>query len=485
MTLIHVDVAELRQKADQLSAAADRLRQLAGQANASGHAAPGYDGQFGPKARAMGDEARSVLTNRADRAEALSADLRARADAFEQADQQFQSALVGMQHRGSYPLTQVSLGESDDDPPWWLIELIIGLFPFGDSIDIIKQIIAWITGGETDELVLLLAIIGLALDLGHLDGPVPDPVDAANAGAALLKGLVKQLPSGPAREAIQATLVRLLKNLDEAPEFLAAIHQVIKRDEVLDLLTENPRALAALLEAGPETIELLAKNEDVALALFRHGDEALPFLKNADALEVMGRYGPEAAQKLIEYGDEGLELIADHGKPMLDFLARTPDELGDLATRTAEALDAAEELADVGLHAPNSSELIETITRNSTQGAGDRVVLGRWVNPENWADEGGGYIGEALENGGIYYNTPPGTYDLLKDTGDVMWQTNEQFLIDQLEAGVARIDFAGDIEHTLRTARGTARWDEINFLLDNAADYGYELVGNSWIRVSP
>jgi hypothetical protein len=66
---------------------------------------------------------------------------------------------------------------------------------------------------------------------------------------------------------------------------------------------------------------------------------------------------------------------------------------------------------------------------------------------------------------------------------ELAWETNERFLRNQLEEGLPRIDLVGEsIEHIERHAVGTARWKEIQFLKETAQEYGYELVGNSWVK---
>ena len=72
MTRIRVDPANLRQAAQQLSGIADRLRALGSEAYQITLDAPSYEGQFGPKARAMGMEAEARLRAQADRFTALS-----------------------------------------------------------------------------------------------------------------------------------------------------------------------------------------------------------------------------------------------------------------------------------------------------------------------------------------------------------------------------------------------------------------------------
>lgn len=476
MTQIRVDAEKLRQKADELSAAAEHLNSLAEQVYGAAEGAPSYDGQFGPGVQAMGEEARALLASKADRLAVLSADLRARGEAFEAADREWQAAMARIYTQTWPSLNQVQWGTPGKEPPWWLVELIIGMFPFGDAYDIIKELFRLITQGETDELILILALVGLAADIGWADLLAPDPADAANAGLALLKGLVRQIPAGPARDALRESFLRVLRNADEAPEFFGAMHQLFKHEEILTVLRENPRALAAVLDAGPEAMELLAKNDKFALELLKHGDDAAPFLKNAEALELLVDQGPEALEKLVQYGDEGADLIARYKDDMVEFLARTPDEAGDLALRTTEAIGAAERLAEVGMGSDEASELVTRIATNMTHGSGERVVLGEW------AKGSAGYVGDAVAKGGIYFETPEALYEALGRNRGLAWLANEQFLRNQLEAGVRRLDFVGDVQETYRTARGRARWDEIQFLFDHAAEYGYELVDNSWIK---
>ena len=450
MTQIRVDAEKLRQKADELSAAAEHLTSLAEQVYGAAEGAPSYDGQFGPGVQAMGDEARVLLASKADRLATLSAELLTRAEAFEAADREWQAAMARIYTQTWPSLNQVQWGTPGKEPPWWLVELIIGMFPFGDAYDILKELFRLITQGETDELILILAVVGLAADIGWADLLAPDPADAANAGLALLKGLVRQIPAGPARDALKESFLRVLRNADEAPAFFGAMHQLFKHEEILTALKANPRALAAVLDAGPEAMELLAKNEDVALEILKHGDDAVAVLKNADALDVAIRHGPEAVEAVAKAAGAGEAAI--------------------------EATDAALQLRKIGPGATEANLLIQRITDLSVHGTGDRVVLGKWI-------DGGGYVREGVDSGAIYFQTLPGVWDGLGKNADLAWLANERFLIEQLEAGVPRIDFVGESIEEARRAFRTTRWREIRFLDEQATAYGYELIGNSWIKV--
>jgi hypothetical protein len=113
------------------------------------------------------------------------------------------------------------------------------------------------------------------------------------------------------------------------------------------------------------------------------------------------------------------------------------------------------------------------------------VVLGRWNGQD------GGYIGEAKNNGGIYFDTGDPTWDALtngldKDDAQALaWQVNETFLRTHLESG-ARIDYqvpAGftGVDEVAETFEKSFSAREIRFLNENATRYGYQRVGNSWV----
>jgi len=119
----------------------------------------------------------------------------------------------------------------------------------------------------------------------------------------------------------------------------------------------------------------------------------------------------------------------------------------------------------------------------------DRVVLGRWDGQE------GGYIGEAREHGGIFFDTGTPTWKAMADGLEepaehaVAWPVNEQFLRTQMENQVGRIDYLLDhskyesLEDMAEDRLGTYSSFEVNYLNDVAGAYGYERVGDSWIYV--
>jgi len=151
-------------------------------------------------------------------------------------------------------------------------------------------------------------------------------------------------------------------------------------------------------------------------------------------------------------------------------------------------LDAARDLNDAFVKGSATDDLAHEVAEGSTHriGDADRVVLGKWDGQD------GGYIGEARHHGGIYFDTGPEVWDAvgrglseaqIKDLG---WQVNEQFLQTQLERGVSRIEYIlpdgfDSVDQVARVRRESFSALEINFLNENAAKFGYERDGNSWV----
>jgi uncharacterized protein YukE len=449
MAKIRVSPSLLRESAKELEQTSAAIADALSHVQQAVNRAPSYNGQFAHQLNTFGTEATSRAHKHTGALSDLSDGLRVKADAFENADRVGADGISGI---GQHHFT-IKRGGPWFEIPDWIKEFIIGFLPLGDLLDIFKELKRLILEGETDDLVLALAVLGLIADLGWLDGFIPDGLDAANAALSALKTLVKGVPPGPAREAIRVVVQRLMRNTDEVPLFFGSLFEVLKHEEILIALGDNHKALAAVLDAGPEVMEHLGKNKEITLELLSYGDDALVILKNTEALDVLSRHGPEA----------------------IDAIRKAASS--DLPEQALEAVEAALDLHRFGSEADEAASLIEKIATFSSHGSGDRVVIGKWV-------EGGGYVQEAVENGGVYYMTMDGVYDALGRSNDLAWLTNERFLKDQLERGINRIDIFGEtIEHIERHAIGTTRWKEINFLKKHAAEYGYELVGNSWIKL--
>ncbi|HKP39623.1 hypothetical protein [Mycobacterium sp.] len=225
-------------------------------------------------------------------------------------------------------------------------------------------------------------------------------------------------------------------------------------------------------------------------------------------------FGPEAAfgraaalDDLASVGAVPHELIEhptptgafEHHTPAIPFTGdHTPPPVWDYSDGYAEHAPAvASNLNDAFVNGQPTVDLARQVADLSTHhmpgppdtGIADRVVLGKWAGMDD------GYIGEARANGGIYFDTGSDTWDAIghglsrPDTDALGWQVNEQFLRTQMESQVGRIDYILDhekyasLEDMAIDRAGSFSAMEVAFLSENAASYGYQRVGESWVYV--
>ncbi len=157
-----------------------------------------------------------------------------------------------------------------------------------------------------------------------------------------------------------------------------------------------------------------------------------------------------------------------------------PDKSAQRTQLSNAILDLREAFAS-GKDMASTAKAIADLSTHA-EGTNNRVVLGKWD------ENGGGYVGEAKKNGGIWYETSKGVFEKLaeglsrEEANTVAWSINERFLIEQMKRAVMRIDLVGetiDMVKDLRRESFTAM--EINFL--EKENSSYRLSGNSWVKV--
>jgi hypothetical protein len=222
------------------------------------------------------------------------------------------------------------------------------------------------------------------------------------------------------------------------------------------------------------------------------------FLDSPSAAYYAGQKGADGAITLpgLLFGGEGTAVEAGLGEVDaaaayngLKPLPHSPIGLDGPIYHHPWDPSAGQDLFSAFAHGEPTAGVSQQIADISTHYIGDnpdRVVLGKWQGNE------AGYIGEAREHGGIYYDTGNPTWDAMtyglsaSDATAVAWQPNEAFLRTQMENGVPRIEYVlGDyssIEDVLLKREGSFSAIEIEFLNDNAPLYGYRRVGNTWIK---
>jgi len=204
-------------------------------------------------------------------------------------------------------------------------------------------------------------------------------------------------------------------------------------------------------------------------------------------LDYAVQQGPDAVSALSKWEPEELEEFGV--------------ELALRAEKDAKALKALDELTKLDINSSDPAvraevnRLIQEIAENSTQGGGERFVLGVWDNKNGIA---GGYVNDARLNGGAYYTSHPDVYKKLeavfgeKDPriDQTLWQINQAALQKQIEKGAdfdyslaslkdvekykaevgyVKLLVSGNVAEVLDTLSGEslpARLKEVQLLLD-------------------
>ncbi len=235
--------------------------------------------------------------------------------------------------------------------------------------------------------------------------------------------------------------------------------------EVLSLFAGGAGAFGK----GGKVASVADKASDVARMADKAGDVA----RVADKASDVARTADKAGEVAL-----AADKISDANK------LRFPPTFDDAAkaARVPEILSTAEKYKAA---ATLPQEVADDLGRLTTHGAGDRVVLGPWKGFDDAAYDTS-YIAQAKSGGGRWFETPDGMYDALGRDSNKMWQVNESFLRQQLESGVPRIEYVGENIQTVLNPKNAARmsYKELNFLKDNAADYGYRFdpAAQAWIK---
>lgn len=179
-------------------------------------------------------------------------------------------------------------------------DAVLSFFVIGDIIDILYNLYLGLTGQEVDELTLIFAALGLASDLGWLQ-PVPSAEDAPNAIFAILKAIVKRLPKGKTRDRLTELLQQAASDPKVANRLQAIFSKFLPRPDLIPWLC-NPKVLMAILNEGPEFVDLLLKHGDDAFkATDVLGKNAYSILKQYDEIASI----PGANQILKDLGAGG------------------------------------------------------------------------------------------------------------------------------------------------------------------------------------
>jgi len=193
-------------------------------------------------------------------------------------------------------------------------------------------------------------------------------------------------------------------------------------------------AIRELSEVGGDALEALARHGDeaagLATTIANHGDEVVEVLDSG-----LIRMRPEAAASFADELRATLntaDLISARGDIQIRVWHSPTSGYVYASLPTQDvvgALDQVEALARAGqIHGPDVIRLSDIIASASAHGSGERVVLGRFGAT-------GEFIQEAMDNGGVFFDTSEEVYRRLQRAGIDPWLVNEAFLRQQAEAG--------------------------------------------------
>jgi hypothetical protein len=412
---------------------------------------------------------------------------------------------------------------------------VAGFVPgFGEIADGLNGLIYLAEGRYVEASISALAMIPVLGDLGKA-GKLTIKIGKEvleEAAEKVVKEAAEELLEAAAKEAAEEVVEKAVKETTEelvekaAKETVEEAAEKTAKEAVGELAEKAFKETAeevsekALKEAGEELVEVTSKEAaekttkevsdkvitDVASgaaamtpASIKNASQTVAEKAAAETLELISEETTQRALKEVVAG-EVTKLPADiadglTGESARELAEKLSTELGGkkvwvsaengmvyVSASTDEALMASKMLKDAVASGEMGKieELAKVIASGSTRGSGDRLVLGAW-------EEGGGYIGDAVDNGGVFFDIGNDAWTQVKNSGIDPWLVNEQFLQSQLEAGVKRIDFMGDdIFDVLAKYDGVPnppyRVKEIDWLLANAKKYGYVRLDNSWVK---
>lgn len=165
--------------------------------------------------------------------------------------------------------------------------------------------------------------------------------------------------------------------------------------------------------------------------------------------------------------------------PLSDFFKRSPKKEPVQAPQSASVkLPASVSTSANNAESDQLSELITSIAKNSTDGMGNRLVIG----------EGTTAMGEALRNGGRYILVHPMVLNQLKSNNVDVFLIYAAAMRMETASRIPQIDFVGaHVDELVQQWIGKPETQvpihirQVLWLINNAKKLGYERRGDSWV----
>jgi len=332
-------------------------------------------------------------------------------------------------------------------------------------------------------------------------GRFTDEILASSADPAFLDDMARQV--GP-EAIVAALLMESDRTGKDGPVSLQQISDILYSQNVQEY-SYNHRDLSLMIdEFTLKTSGFLYRTNDPShpnnydVHIVAAGENittissSRTYLTTSDIVSINDIADPDhisIGQKLRVPSQEFLNSRAAHDENYqryVNYIARTG---GYSDTAYADIPPISLEEAAVGIRRYNNESPVarifgDVVAQHATRRSGmaDRVVLGVYEGQQ------GGYIAEARDNGGIWYEVPGGVHQIMTEglsgraRSNKEWVPNEAFIRQQLEAGVGRFDFTGNWKDRVTSAPTSGLGREYRYLQNNAPRYGYYWNGASWIK---
>lgn len=237
--------------------------------------------------------------------------------------------------------------QSWDALPKWVQDTAISLAPFSDAAELLRQTYNGATGKDVDPVIVTLSTLGLAGDLGWLDGFVVDPLDFLNGGAAVAKAAYKQM-DGPAQEVFAALIRKTVLDPDNAAAGIAKFSQ--RLNDLLphaDAVLASPNALPRLLNLDDASFQRALSSRLELDAAIRRSEVIDRFV--GKSLPELGTAEGNTFAQIYQMGENGILKSTTPGYPALRVRAgkleeivsgvgnATPSQIGRQLNRAGDA----------------------------------------------------------------------------------------------------------------------------------------------------
>jgi hypothetical protein len=124
---------------------------------------------------------------------------------------------------------------------------------------------------------------------------------------------------------------------------------------------------------------------------------------------------------------------------------------------------------------------IDAAVEASTQGSGDRFVIGPYNTPTGTLN----YIKEAINAGGKYFDAESKLWNQLEQKG-LAGQVNRQVIYEQMKTGIGRIELSSGltIDTVLQTMKESWTAQEVVWIEELAQRFGYvrNMTNTGWMK---